>query len=109
MSCSDDRIAMLPILFAMLFSVIATTAIAARPRDGAPVGAVFAPGLPLSEIMQIVSDSGGQVIDTGRARNIVVALGRDPGFAAALYRQGAWFVFDGRAAAALCLTKGIAD
>lgn len=99
------------IAFGALFSlVVALTAFltAAWPVPGRPVASYFPPETPASQIILAVSQAGGRLLEVG-GPSLIISLGTGPGYTAALYRAGAWFVVDA-SFARLCLTEsGLAD
>lgn len=71
----------------------------APPGPGAPVAAVFAPGVTLSEAYARVAAGGGVVMAPGGFANVLVARADDPGFNARLREEGAWLLVDPEALA----------
>lgn len=89
---------------ALGLSVALTTAAAAWPKAGAPVGVVFPPWVQLPDTIDRVVAAGGTIIDFGGAENVVIAIGPQSGFFGKLVSEGALVVLDGRLTSALCLT-----
>ncbi|TCR63527.1 hypothetical protein [Bosea sp. BK604] len=95
------------IAFGALFSlVVALTAFltAAWPVPGRPVASYFPPETPASQIFLAISHAGGRLLEAGGDPSLIISLGTGPGYVAALYRAGAWFVVDA-SFARLCLAE----
>lgn len=87
----------LPALTLSMFMVAPALALKAGTLDArAPVAVVFGPGTPLSEAVGRVVAAGGLPLRSGAFGNIVVAQPDDEGFAADMYRRGAWLLLDPR-------------
>lgn len=69
------------------------------------VAVVLAPGSAATELVRVVAEAEGAILDAGGAGNVVIARSDRDGFAARLYAAGARLVLDaGRAAG--CGTAG---
>ncbi|MBL6458762.1 hypothetical protein JMJ55_25845 [Belnapia sp. T6] len=80
------------LLMASLFGIMA---VGLMPRTGATQCAVLGPlWLGPGHMLALVDEAGGILLNTGGWHNVVIARSDDPGFAAALYRAGAWLVLD---------------
>ncbi|POR53987.1 hypothetical protein [Bosea psychrotolerans] len=89
------------IAFGAVFSlVIAIGAflIAAWPVPGRPVAAYFRAGTSAAQVAGSVAQAGGNLLQFGPTPALVISLSGRPGYAAQLYRSGAWLVIDGELA-----------
>lgn len=79
----------------LLGSVLAALLIGLAPAAGqTQLAVIAAPWWNLVQTMDMVGAAEGDVVDIGGFPNVVIAHSDDPGFAASLYRQGAWLVLD---------------
>ncbi|RDJ27308.1 hypothetical protein DWF00_10080 [Bosea caraganae] len=86
-----------------LFVALSAFLIAAWPIPGRPVASYFPPGLSASQVAMAVGQAGGRLLEIGGNPSLVISLGSSAGYAAELYRSGAWFVVDA-SFARLCIT-----
>jgi hypothetical protein len=89
----------------IVLSVVPVLWIAAQPRDGADVAAVFAPWATRESAFARVVAAGGMVVRQGTLDTILVVHGGSPGLIGRLYAAGAWAVIDPVAFGG-CLVKG---
>lgn len=89
----------------LVLSVLPVLWIAAQPRDGADVAAVFAPWATRESAFARVLAAGGTVVRQGTLDTILVVHGGNPGLIGRLYAAGAWAVIDPVAFGG-CLVKG---
>jgi len=89
----------------VVLSVVPIIWIAAQPRDGADVAAVFAPWATRESAFAQVLAAGGTVVRQGTLDTILVVHGGNPGLIGRLYAAGAWAVIDPVAFGG-CLVKG---
>jgi len=89
----------------VVLSVVPIIWIAAQPRDGADVAAVFAPWATRESAFAQVLAAGGIVVRQGTLDTILVVHGGNPGLIGRLYAAGAWAVIDPVAFGG-CLVKG---
>jgi hypothetical protein len=85
------------IAFGAIFSLVVALAAfltAAWPIPGRPVASYFPPTTPASHIILAISQAGGHLLDIGAGPTLVISLGNGSGYAADLYKSGAWFVVD---------------
>lgn len=75
---------------------------AAWPIPGRPVASYFPPDTPASHIILAISQAGGHLLDVSAGSTLVISLGNSSGYAAELYKSGAWFVVDA-SIARLCI------
>lgn len=85
----------IPVILLLILSLLGPIAVGAAPRDGQTQFAVIAsPWKALGDMVALVIEADGAVVDTGGLPNVVIAHSDDPGFVAAAYRAGAWLVLD---------------
>jgi hypothetical protein len=89
----------------IVLSAVPIIWIAAQPRDGADVAAVFAPWATRESAFARVVAAGGTVVRQGTLDTILVVHGGNPGLIGRLYAAGAWAVIDPVAFGG-CLVKG---
>jgi hypothetical protein len=89
----------------IVLSVVPVLWIAAQPREGADVAAVFAPWATRESAFAGVVAAGGMVVRQGTLDTILVVHGGTPGLIGRLYAAGAWAVIDPVAFGG-CLVKG---
>jgi len=89
----------------VVLSVVPVIWLAARPRDGADVAAIFAPWTTGESAFTRVMAAGGMVVRQGTLDTILVVHGGNPGLIGRLYAAGAWAVIDPVAFGG-CLVKG---
>lgn len=89
----------------VVLSVVPVIWLAAQPRDGADVAAVFAPWTSRESAFARVVAAGGRVVRQGTLDTILVVHGGNPGLIGRLYAAGAWAVIDPVAFGG-CLVKG---
>lgn len=82
----------LPAIAIGLASLIALGVIRLAPAEGQPVAVIFPPGISADAALLRTAAAGGLIVRTGAWEGLVVARSEAPGFAAALYRAGAWLV-----------------
>jgi hypothetical protein len=82
----------LPAIVLGLASLVALAVTALAPAEGQPVAVFFPPGTTAENALLRTAAAGGLIIRDGAWEGAVVARSDEPGFAAALYRQGAWLV-----------------
>lgn len=87
-----------------LFVALMAFLMAAWPVPGRPVASYFPPETPASQIILAISQAGGRLLEASGGSSLIISLGTGPGYAAALYRAGAWFVVDA-SFARLCLAE----
>lgn len=89
----------------VVLSVAPVTWLAAQPREGADVAAIFAPWTTRESAFTQVVAAGGLVVRQGTLDTILVVHGGNPGLIGRLYAAGAWAVIDPVAFGG-CLVKG---
>jgi hypothetical protein len=86
---------LLPSVALLLCSTFAALLVGLAPTAGQTQFAVIgAPWWTLAQTAELVGAAEGDILDFGGLPNVVIAHSDDPGFAAALYRKGAWLVLD---------------
>jgi hypothetical protein len=87
--------ATLPVVLLLLFSLLAAPVASLAPREGETQFAVIAsPWQGFGDMMALVADADGTIVDAGRLSNAVIAHSDNPDFVGAAYRAGAWLVLD---------------
>ena len=89
----------------VVLSLMPVVWIAAKPRNGADVAAIFAPWTTRESAFARVVAAGGMVVRQGTLDTILVVHGGNPGLIGRLYAAGAWAVIDPVAFGG-CLVKG---
>lgn len=85
----------LPVLLLVVFSLVGALMAGLMPQTGQTQFAVIAaPWKGLDGMAGLVAAADGRIVDGGRLPNVIFAQSDRPGFAAALYRAGAWLVLD---------------
>lgn len=93
--CRTAASAALPAVLLLAFSLIGALVVGLVPRNGQSEFAVIgSPWRGLGEMAEMVAAADGSVVDAGGLPNVIFARSDSPGFAAALYRAGAWLVLD---------------
>lgn len=95
------------IAFGAIFGLMVALAAfltAAWPLPGRPVASYFPPDTPASHIVLAIGQAGGRLLDTSIGPALVISLGNSSGYAAELYKSGAWFVIDA-SFARLCINR----
>lgn len=82
-------------LMASLAMALTAFLIAAWPVPGRPIAAFFPSGTSQPEMARAVSRAGGSLLDLDAVFAVAVSVGETSGYAASLYRAGAWLVVDG--------------
>jgi hypothetical protein len=84
-----------PALALLILTVLGFAALSALPgRDQHELAVLFPPWVGTVGAATLVAEAGGELVDGSRFPNLVVAASLTPGFAQALYREGAWLVMD---------------
>lgn len=93
--CPQDRGTVLPVALLLAFSLLGALAAGLAPRDGeAELAVIGAPWAQLEGMAGLVASADGRIVEAGGLPNVIFARSDRPGFAAALYRAGAWLVLD---------------
>jgi hypothetical protein len=82
-----------------LASLAALAVVALAPSPDQPVAVFFPPGTTAETALLHTVAAGGLPVRDGGWPGVVIARSDDPGFASALYREGAWFVLSAGGAA----------
>ena len=97
-------VSLLPAAILAATSLAAVAAMKLAPRQpGAPVAALFMPGVGAESAFRRVVAAGGEVLRPGEIPSVMIARSPNPDFPAALYRMGAVLVADANGARG-CLT-----
>jgi hypothetical protein len=79
----------------LIVSAVGIVAAALSPSGNRGQYAVVTPPwYDRSETIGLVAIAGGDIIDFGGLRNVVIAHSENPGFVRGLYLAGAWLVID---------------
>lgn len=85
----------LPVALLLAFSLLGALAAGLTPGDGqAHLAVIGAPWKRLDGMAALVAAADGRIVEAGGLPNVIFARSDQPGFAAALYRAGAWLVLD---------------
>jgi hypothetical protein len=96
---SSGALAIVPALAVALLTLGASLVTLYAPPAQGEMAVVFPPGTSEGVVFAAIRDAGGGFVAPSRFSNIVVAFGRDPGFAARIRAHGALFLL---AAHGLC-------
>jgi ferric-dicitrate binding protein FerR (iron transport regulator) len=80
-------------LIASMAIALATFLAAAWPIPGRPIAAFFPSGTSQPEMARAVAQAGGSLLELDAAAAVAVSVGESDGYAASLYRAGAWLVW----------------
>lgn len=102
---------LLSVAYAIGFSLIVATGslVALSARSEQPVMAVFPPGTPLAETLDLVEAAGVRITGFGPVSWVVAVTPLDGAATAALRRQGAWLLLDAGRLTALCRPVVLAE
>lgn len=97
-SVSEGKAAVWPACLLMIASAIGIAAVGLGfPAGDAQMAVIGPPWWDAGQMMALVSETGGRLVDTGAFSNVLIVR-RAPGdaedLAAALYKGGAWLVLD---------------
>jgi hypothetical protein len=112
MAAEETRIRdFLPALALLVVTVSGFGALSTLPtRNEQELAVLFPPRIDIETAASLVASAGGELVDSTRFPNIVIATSDMPGFTHALYKVGAWLVMDPIVAhgcgAAISLQKG---
>jgi hypothetical protein len=85
----------LPALVLLFVSVGGFGLLSALPRKNErQLAVLFPPRVTIETAASLVASAGGDLVDSSRFSNLVIATSDRPGFAHALYKVGAWLVMD---------------
>ena len=85
----------LPALALLVVSVSGFGLLSVLPqRNERQLAVLFPPRISIEMAASLVASAGGELVDSSRFPNLVIATSDTPGFAHALYNVGAWLVMD---------------
>ena len=85
----------LPALALLVVSVSGFGLLSVLPRKNErQLAVLFPPRITIETAASLVASAGGELVDSSRFPNLVIASSDTPGFADALYKVGAWLVMD---------------
>ena len=77
-------------------ALIFVGAVMHAPPPTGEMGVVFAPWISQAEAAGAIVAAGGQLVDSARLSNVMIAYGPDPAFAERVRERGAWFTVAAR-------------
>jgi hypothetical protein len=85
----------LPALALLVVSVSGFGLLSVLPqKNERQLAVLFPPRISIEMAASLVASAGGELVDSSRFPNLVIATSDTPGFAHALYKVGAWLVMD---------------
>ncbi|MEM6382966.1 MAG: hypothetical protein AAF739_09850 [Pseudomonadota bacterium] len=88
-----------PVALSAALALAGVGAVAAAPKPGQPVMALFPPATAQSQVLSSMAASGGHLISTTNVSWAVLTQADDPAFAERLRQHGALLTIDPRVAA----------
>jgi hypothetical protein len=85
----------IPALALLVLTVLGFGVLSTLPGRGQhQLAVLFPPRVGTVRAATLVAVAGGELVDSSRFANLVIATSLTPGFARALYKAGAWLVMD---------------